>query len=99
MVKSAKSNLEIIGPNINGELKSTVMANCWNMLIGRWEPIIEDITLGLSFRLGKDKYLLLDCPKMILLNVSLESLKILKLLSSDFGQKGKFSIAQIWTGD
>lgn len=71
MIKSAKSNIEIIGPSVNGELKTTIMANCWNMLIGRWEPIIEELTPALSFRLGKDKYLLLDCSKMLLFNLSL----------------------------
>ena len=36
---------------------------------------------------------------MLLFNISLESLKILKLISSDFNQKGKFSISQINKGD
>lgn len=82
---------------MSGTLKACIMANCWNMLIGRWEPIIEDLSPSFNFKLGKDKYLLLDCTEMILLNISLESLKILKLISSDFKQQGKFSISEINT--
>lgn len=61
IIKSTKCTTEFLGQNKTGSLKSSVTANCWNMLIGRWEPIIEELSVSMNFKIGQDKYLLLDC--------------------------------------
>jgi hypothetical protein len=58
------------------------------MLIGRWEPVLEKAIFDLTFRFGKEQYCSCSSSKPILLNLSTESLKVLKIISQDVTEKG-----------
>jgi len=53
------------------------------------------MTATANVRLSKQgNYVVLDSNRAILLNISLDSIKVINLISSDFSNKGKLQLIQ-----
>lgn len=60
------------------------------MLIGRWEPILQKLNGTSNLKFSQNGvYVIFDCPSIVYLDVSMDSLKVINLISDDFAKKGK----------
>ncbi len=82
-IENSEVKAELLGSTkiLTNTLEVTL--DYWNMLIGRWEPVLEQSNFELTLRIGKEKYCSISSAKPILLDLSTESLKVLKMISKD----------------
>lgn len=74
---------------INLEIQN-LTSKYWNMLIGRWEPILERLTATSNLKFtSSGVYVIFDSPSIVYLDVSMDSLKVINLISDDFKKQGK----------
>lgn len=64
------------------------------MMIGRWEPVVEKSQAEMTLRMGPEqkRYLMVEFRQPLLLNFSIEALKVIRLLSTDIAQKGALRV-------
>lgn len=91
-LKDTNGTVEKIGTNQNVSIHANLYAFYWNMPVGRWEPIIEQFCPIINLTLGKQKYIVMDCHEIVLINLSADAVQILKLLGKDFESKGELAI-------
>lgn len=73
--------------------KVEAAVNYWNMMIGRWEPVVERSLIELTLKAGQyEKYLMTTSNRPLLLNFSVEALKVLTLVAKDVGEKGNLHV-------
>ena len=82
----------MLGPTKIITNKLEMIVDYWNMLIGRWQPLLEKSIFDITLRIALQNYYSISSLKPVLLNFSTESLKVLKLISEDFSEKGNTRI-------
>jgi hypothetical protein len=87
----SESKIELIGKTIIITNKLEPTLEYWNMLIGRWEPVLEKSLIDeLTLRTGKETYCSMSATCPLLFNFSTEAIKALRLISKDIAEKGEF---------
>lgn len=57
--------------------------NYYNLRVGVWEPVLEEVEISVEMKWGTEKYLRVECKESLLIDVSVEFIKLLKLLLND----------------